>query len=62
MKQNLDKDGWDGAVSNAILAGIHIVDAVCLHYLGRRNSSDNHRDALKLLATAQDLDDEIATR
>ncbi len=54
-EQNADQAGWDGAVSNAILSGIHIVDAVCLHYLRRRNASENHRDALRLLAQAKDL-------
>jgi hypothetical protein len=38
------------AVSNAVLAGIAAVDAICCRRLGRRSSSTNHADALVLVA------------
>lgn len=38
------------AVANAVLAGIAAADAVCCVRLGRRSTSSNHDDAVRLLA------------
>lgn len=37
------------AVANAVLAGIAAADAICCVRLGRRSSSSNHDDAVRLL-------------
>lgn len=39
------------AVSNAVLAGIAAADAICCNELGKRSSSSDHDDAIKLLAS-----------
>ncbi|MFN2538881.1 MAG: hypothetical protein ABR549_12165 [Mycobacteriales bacterium] len=38
------------AAANAVLAGIAAADAICCVRLGRRSSSSNHDDAVRLLA------------
>jgi hypothetical protein len=38
------------AISSAVLAGIAASDAACCKALGRTNRSQNHRDAVALLA------------
>lgn len=43
------------AYSNAIFAVIHACDALCLHYLGRRSASQDHRDATSLFATIAEI-------
>lgn len=60
--QNASGAGWDGAVSNAILAGVHLIDAFCLQHLGRRSDGGNHAEALNLLSQANTVDPEIRRR
>jgi hypothetical protein len=56
----LEPDSEDGvarsaAVSNAVLAGIAAVDALCCKRLGRRSNSNDHTDALVLVRQVAEL-------
>lgn len=56
----LESDSEDGptrsaAVSNAVLAGIAAVDALCCKRLGLRSNSSDHTDALVLVRQVADL-------
>lgn len=59
-----DRDGehWEAAVSSAILAGIHLVDAILLHYTGRRGASGRHEDAVDRIESLSELDVELRRR
>lgn len=54
-RANAADRNWDPATANAVNAIIHAVDAACVHYLGERNNSGHHEDALGVLSRANDL-------
>lgn len=58
-QRNAEAEDWDPAVSSAIHALINVVDAVCVHYQGERNASDNHDEALAILGNVTELDPRI---
>ncbi len=44
-----ERGDWDAAMSHAVHAGISMVDALTVFYLGQRSASQAHGDALRLL-------------
>ena len=50
--EEADAASWQVAGSNAVSAGIAASDAICGHILGYCAQSDNHTDALDILADA----------
>ena len=53
---------WDAAVSNAILAAIHIADALGLHYTGRRSAGERHEAAADRLESMEELEPALRRR
>lgn len=53
---NASERHWDPAVANAINSVINLVDALCVHYRGHRNSGDTHHDALPLLRSVDEIE------
>jgi hypothetical protein len=45
-----DRDKFDPATSNAVLAGIAAADAICCRRIGQRSASEDHAAATQLLA------------
>ncbi|MHB8604897.1 MAG: HEPN domain-containing protein [Thermoplasmatota archaeon] len=54
-----DSANYDPALSSAINAVVNVVDAICVHYLGKRSASTNHEDALQVLQSIEPLDSSI---
>ena len=47
----MDKKEWNAAAISAIHCIICACDAMCVYYLGRRHSGENHNDAITLFKT-----------
>ncbi|MBI2079038.1 MAG: HEPN domain-containing protein [Euryarchaeota archaeon] len=47
---------WEAAVSSAILSGIHLADAIGLHYTGRRSAGERHEAAGDRLEAMEELE------
>lgn len=52
-------ENWNSCVINAIHSAIASADALCIHKLGLRNSSERHADAVALFLSIDRNDDEI---
>jgi len=48
---------WNAATICAIHACISACDAMCIFYLGKRHSGENHNDAVKLFKSIKDNDE-----
>ena len=44
----LRSEEWNASAINAIYCGIAACDAMCVYYLGKRHTGDNHNDAATL--------------
>jgi len=44
-----EDQGWNALAVNTVHCCISACDAMCVYFLGRRSSSENHNDAIKLL-------------
>jgi len=52
-KESFSRGDWNAAAICAIHSCIAASDAVCIYFLGKRHSSQNHGDAVVLLGTIQ---------
>jgi len=59
MARDFEVGDWNSCVISAVHAGISAADALCISSIGRRNASENHRDAISLLLSINPTDEEI---
>jgi len=52
-KESFSRGDWNAAAICAIHSCIAASDAVCIYFLGKRHSGQNHGDAVVLLGTIQ---------
>lgn len=52
---------WNAATINAIHCCIAACDAMCVYFLGKRHTGENHEDVVKLFKTIKPADEEINT-
>jgi HEPN domain-containing protein len=57
-KESFSKGDWNAASICAIHSCIAASDAVCIYFLGKRHSGQNHADAVALLGTIKSGDEE----
>lgn len=58
-QRDFDEEKWNSCVILAIHAAISAADAFCVHMIGKRNASENHRDAVALFLSIDPNDAEI---
>ena len=56
-KNSFEAQEWNAATISAIHACIAASDAMCIYFLGKRNASENHNEAVALFKTIK-IDDE----
>lgn len=54
-----EREDWNSSAINSIYAVISFADAMCVYFLGKRHSGENHNDAASLFKSIKD-DDEIS--
>jgi len=59
MERDFGDGKWGSCVILAIHAAISAADALCVHELGKRSASENHRDAITLFQSINTNDEEI---
>ncbi len=52
---------WNAATINAIHSCITACDTMCVYFLGKRHTGENHNDAVSLFKTIKAGDEEINT-
>lgn len=57
---SLQKEEWNSSAISAIHSCISACDAICVYYLGKRHSGENHNDAAALFKSIKHTD-EFAT-
>ncbi len=57
-KESFSKGDWNAASICAIHSCIAASDAICIYFLGKRHSGQNHTDAVMLLGTTKSGDEE----
>lgn len=60
-KNSFETQEWNAATISAIHTCIATSDAMCIYFLGKRNASDNHNEAVALFKTIKSDDEEINT-
>ncbi len=60
-RDSFEAQKWNAAAINAIHSCIAACDALCVYFLGKRHAGDSHNDAIRLLKTIGENDDEINT-
>ena len=60
-KTSFEAQEWNAATISAIHACISASDAMCIYFLGKRNASENHNEAVALFKTIKSNDEEINT-
>ena len=60
-KTSFEAQEWNAATISAIHACISASDAMCIYFLGKRNASENHNEAVVLFKTIKSNDEEINT-
>lgn len=55
-----EREDWNSSAINSIHAVISLADAMCVYFLGKRHSGENHNEAAKLFKSVKD-DDDTAT-
>ncbi len=55
-----EREEWNSSAINSIHAVISLADCVCVYFLGKRHSGEDHNDAAKLFKSVKD-DDDTAT-
>ena len=58
-KNSFATQEWNAATISSIHACIAASDAMCIYFLGKRNASDNHNEAVALFKTIKADDEEI---
>ncbi len=59
-QNSFKKEEWNAAAINAIHCSISACDAMCVYFLGKRHSGEDHNDAASLFKTIKS-DDEMNT-
>jgi HEPN domain-containing protein len=57
-KESFSRGDWNAAAICAIHSCIAASDAICIYFLGKRHSGQNHGDAVVLLGTIKSGDEE----
>ena len=52
-----EREEWNSSAINSIHAVISLADAMCVYFLGKRNSSENHNDVAGLFKSIKDDED-----
>lgn len=52
-----EREEWNSSAINSIHAVISLVDAMCIYFLGKRHSGENHNDAAGLFKSIKDDED-----
>jgi uncharacterized protein (UPF0332 family) len=60
-KNSVANEEWNATTINAIHTCIAACDAICVYFLGKRHSGDNHNDAVNLFKKIKSSDEEINT-
>jgi len=60
-KNSFEAQEYNAATISAIHACIAASDAMCIYYLGKRNASENHNEAVALFKTIKSDDESINT-
>ena len=60
-KNSFETQEWNAATISAIHTCIAASDAMCIYFLGKRNASENHNEAVVLFKTIKSNDEEINT-
>ena len=60
-ENSFSKQDWTAATINAIHCCISACDAMCIYFLGRRYTGDDHANAVKLFRAINPNDEEIKT-
>lgn len=56
-ENSLKNEEWNAAAINAIHCCISACDAICVYYLGKRHSGEDHNDAAKLFKSIKDSEE-----
>jgi HEPN domain-containing protein len=51
------REEWNSSAINSIHAVISSADAMCVYFLGKRHSGENHNEAARLFKSVKDDDD-----
>jgi len=60
-KNSFEAQEWNSTTISAIHACIAASDAMCIYFLGKRNASENHNEAVALFKTIKIDDEKINT-
>jgi HEPN domain-containing protein len=60
-RDSFEAQKWNAAAINAIHSCIAACDAMCVYFLGKRHAGDSHNDAIHLLKTIKENDEELDT-
>lgn len=60
-KNSFDKEEWNASTINVIHSCIAACDAMCVYFLGKRHSGENHNEAVNLFKSIKDNDEGINT-
>lgn len=60
-KNSFEAQEWNSATISAIHACIAASDAICIYFLGKRNASESHNEAVALFKTIKADDEKINT-
>ncbi len=52
-----EREEWNSSAINSIHAVISLADAMCVYFLGKRHSGENHNDAAGLFKSIKDDED-----
>lgn len=52
-----EREEWNSSAINSIHAVISFADAMCVYFLGKRHSGEDHNEAAKLFKSVKDDDD-----
>ncbi len=55
-----EREEWNSSAINSIHAVISLADAMCVYFLGKRHSGENHNDAAGLFKSIKDDEDTSA--
>ena len=56
-QNSLEREEWNASAINAVHCCISACDAMCVYFLGKRHSGENHNDAAKLFQSIKNSED-----
>ncbi len=56
-RNSCELEEWNASAINAIHCCISACDAMCVYFLGKRNSGEDHNDAARLFKSIKDSED-----